>query len=405
MTSIFISYSRKDKDAADYIANELRARGADVFIDYEDIPPGDEFPLWLSQEVINRDCFVLLVSPNSVVSKWVKREVNWADKHNKKIIPLLMENTEIPDELDFIIHSLQRIDFIDWDINAGTNPAISKLAKALNLSERSLQASIETNDEKGVRELSGHNSSVHSVTFTSDGLLLASGSTDGEIRLWNISDQVKSTILSAKNQHDVMFSLAVSSNSSLLASAFLSGVVQIWEITHVPQVRGWQISALLGEGSMVHSVAFSPEDRLIACGSADCTINLWELGNHQIRTKLIGHISWVYCVAFGPDGLTLASGSGDGTVRLWDVIDQHQIAVLEGHEDAVNSVAFASNGRSLVSGSSDGTIRLWDIESKRQQAELRISRGSVTALAFSRDGTLLASGASDGTVRLWGLAL
>ena len=77
---------------------------------------------------------------------------------------------------------------------------------------------------------------------------------------------------------------------------------------------------------------------------------------------LTGHTGNVWSVAFSPDGKTLASGSADGTVRLWDVATHRQIgAPLTGHTDNVWSVAFSPDGKTLATGSPDHTVRLWDV--------------------------------------------
>jgi WD40 repeat protein len=68
----------------------------------------------------------------------------------------------------------------------------------------------------------------------------------------------------------------------------------------------------------VQSVAFSPDNRLLAWGSTDATVKVWRAATGEIQT-LRGHTNWVEGVAFSPDGQQIASGSLDGTVKLWSV--------------------------------------------------------------------------------------
>jgi WD40 repeat protein len=74
------------------------------------------------------------------------------------------------------------------------------------------------------------------------------------------------------------------------------------------------------------------------------------------------HEGAVRSVTFSPDGELLASGSADGTVRLWNVKDGEQLCKLEGHKGAVRSVAFSQDGVSLASVSqNEQQVRLWGL--------------------------------------------
>jgi WD40 repeat protein len=100
---------------------------------------------------------------------------------------------------------------------------------------------------------------------------------------------------------------------------------------------------------------------LLASGSGDGTVILWQVSDgSQLRT-LAGHTDGVRSVAFSPDGGMLASGSWDNTVILWRVSDGSQLRTLAGHTDWVFSVAFSPDGGMLASGSADNTVILWRV--------------------------------------------
>ena len=154
----------------------------------------------------------------------------------------------------------------------------------------------------------------------------------------------------------------------------------------------------------VNAVAFSPDGRTVASGSADRTVQLWQATNGSCVRRLLGHQGWVMCVAFSPDGTTLASGSEDKTVRLWRVTDGRCLRELSGHTNAVVAVAFSPDGATLATGSLDDSIRLWRVSDGVVLRTLLGHGDFVNSVAFSPDGKMLASGGDDRTIKLWRVA-
>ena len=168
------------------------------------------------------------------------------------------------------------------------------------------------------------------------------------------------------------------------------------------------------QGHSVYSVAFSPVDNtLLASGSSDSTVKLWDVVTQTEIATFEGHGAWVESIAFSPNGMLLASGSPDGTVKLWNVETHTNVATLEWHAKQVTSVAFSPDGRTLAVGASDGTIRVWDVETHQNTATFggydAATLAAIVATENQRDwwtpvsflsNTTLAAGSGD-RIKLW----
>ncbi|MEH2241530.1 protein kinase domain-containing protein [Nostoc sp.] len=191
-------------------------------------------------------------------------------------------------------------------------------------------------------------------------------------------------------------SVALSPDGRIIASGSGDKTIKLWDVS-----TGREISTLQGHSSYVDSVVFSPDGKSLASGSDDKTIKLWDVTTGgQIRT-LQAHSSRVQSVAFSPDSKTLASGSRGKTIKLWDMTTGGQIHTLQGHFNYVYSVAFSPDSKTLASGSRDRTIKLWDVTTGGQIHTLQGYSSRIHSVAFSPDSKTLASGSRDKTIKLW----
>jgi WD40 repeat protein/tRNA A-37 threonylcarbamoyl transferase component Bud32 len=195
---------------------------------------------------------------------------------------------------------------------------------------------------------------------------------------------------------EIVNSVVFSPDGSMLASGSEDKTIKLWEVG-----SGSLIRTLEGHNRGVKSVVFSPDGSMLASGSEDKTIKLWEVGSGRLLRTLEGHNRGVKSVDFSPDGRMIASGSRDRTIKLWEVGSGSLIRTLEGHNRAVSSVVFSPDGSMLASGSGDETIKLWEVGSGRLPRTLEGHNGGVNSVVFSPDGRMLASGSGDETIKLW----
>jgi len=264
------------------------------------------------------------------------------------------------------------------------------------------------------KPLHGHASRVTAVSFSHHGRWLASASGDETVRMWDVATQQALAVGPLRCQMGTN-TVAFSPDDGLVAAGDDSGRIYLWRTNTGKRAHGpfqaerssssyipWMDadrSALKRSDMRVWSVAFSPDGARVVSGGADNAARIWDIKAGRCIFILRGHTGNVRSVAWSLDERVIGTGSRDATVRLWDTTTGAPLATLHGHTKAVQSVAFTRDGDFLVSGSSDTAIRKWDVRAACQ-LPLESSKDPVAALASAtlKDGWLVGS---SGELILW----
>ncbi|KAM0363085.1 hypothetical protein ACHAPK_011223 [Fusarium culmorum] len=211
----------------------------------------------------------------------------------------------------------------------------------------------------------------------------------------NVDSDWNAVLQTLEGHMDPVTSVVFSNNSTLIASGSHDKTIKIWNVA-----TGEEEQTLKGHMHFVTSVVFSNDSTLIASGSHDKTVKIWKVATGKEEQTLKGHTDSVYSVVFSNDRKLIASGSHDKTVKIWKVATGEEEQTLEGHMDSVYSVVF-SNDSSLIASESDKTIKIWNVSTGKEERTLKGHTDSVYSMVLSNDSKFIASGSDDETVKIW----
>lgn len=237
-----------------------------------------------------------------------------------------------------------------------------------------------------------HAARIADIAFSPDGSLLATASDDKTAQIFDTTTGALRVRITGHS--DQVTSVSFSPDGTLLATGSTDTTVRVWHTAD-----GTPAAPARKHADWVARAAFSVDGHTLVIACRDKTLVVEDLAAGTQRTLI--HPTLPEDIALSPDGSLVAVGSADGTVMLWNTRDLTSTVLPRIQTGTVSALAFSPDGRQLATGSTDASIVLWDVARREVWASLVGSRYDVQSIAWRYDGTQLYSGSGDRTMTCW----
>eukprot|EP00656_Telonema_subtile_P007066 TRINITY_DN13306_c0_g1_i3.p1 TRINITY_DN13306_c0_g1~~TRINITY_DN13306_c0_g1_i3.p1 ORF type:complete len:502 (-),score=109.92 TRINITY_DN13306_c0_g1_i3:37-1542(-) len=277
-----------------------------------------------------------------------------------------------------------------WDVS-GTHAAEGKLSASTPIVLK----------HDAARNPADNQNQVTTLDWNGAGSMLATGSYDGQARIWNDQGVLLNTLAQHKGP---IFSLKWNKTGDSLLSASVDKSAIVWD-----PMTGMVKQQFKFHTAPTLDVDWKDSSTFATC-STDDMIYVCKLGASQPLKKFEGHQDEVNAIKWCPRGQLLASCSDDSTAKIWSMSRDKCVHDLRAHTKAIYTIKWSPTGPGtanpnlplvLASASFDALIKIWDVEYGKALHTLKRHQDSVYSVAFSPNGEWLASGSDDHCLHIW----
>lgn len=284
------------------------------------------------------------------------------------------------------------------DSDAGLSKLESVAGWRMAPSTTSYAAMLDAVMRPGSATLTGHSGTVRGMAVDPRGRLMASGGSDGTLRLWDVAHRRQVAVL--EHGPDAINAVAMSPDGRIVAAGGADGIVRLYDVRSRKR-----IGSLTPSGDKVMSAAFAPSGDRLATVTLDGVLTWWDVASLR-RTRTVHLPQDLWSIAYAPDGSDVAVGGEEsGAVRLVSPTGRSRVVVktsgtpLAPSSVPVHGVTFSPDG-TLLSVAAAGRVEVFDAGRIRRLGDLRVN--AVTS-AFTPDGQYVLTGNQSGSVWAWRL--
>jgi WD40 repeat protein len=253
--------------------------------------------------------------------------------------------------------------------------------------------------------LQGHRHQVASVAFTPDGQHFVSGGLDEHVKLWSALPATNGliSVLLPKDLtqlYNVNEHLVLSPDAQYLGTILTDNQFSIWNSRTLTESPRWRAPF-----QELRSIAVGPGGNLVALGSMDGVVKLFDPNNGRVRETILQATNRVHHLQFSDDGSQLAIATfDDWLIRVVDLQTKAVKSLRSPGDSYAHNLAFDESGKRLAAGYFDHLIAVFTLDGSRPPLVLEGHKQGVSGVCFVPKSNRLASCSSDGTLRLWDLA-
>jgi len=229
---------------------------------------------------------------------------------------------------------------------------------------------------------------IMSLTANTHNIGVSAG-LDGQMRVWDLEAGTLKTQLSPGVGAN-SFCVACQPNSNNVGATGSGGDIQIWDLE-----TGQQSGHFPTASSFSTAITYSNDGKLVACGTKEGTVSVFDVLNNRAVRTLEAHMVPVRCLTFSHDRKTVLSGADDMHISLFDATSGEKLDSLSGHSSWVLDLAYSCVGNYFVSSSADRKVKIWSVADKECVLTLQHHTGQVWGLHWNEIGDHFVSVSDD----------